>query len=68
MSGKKEKYDDEHLEIKKCKKAIAEWIGRPFKPPARNEDEEDEDKEENVGAPLDSTKDSSPRDEDDEGR
>ena len=38
-SGKKEKEDDENLEIKKRKKAIAEWIGRPLKPPSRNEDE-----------------------------
>ena len=37
--SKKEKEDDENLEIKKRKKAIAEWIGRPLKPPSRNEDE-----------------------------
>ena len=66
-SGEKEKEDGENLESKKRDKSIAEWIGRPFKPPSRNEDEEDEEKEEYVGAPLDSTEDRSPGTKYDEG-
>ena len=55
------------MESKKRNKVIAEWIGRPFKPPSRNEDKEDEEKEEYVGAPLDSTEDRSPGTKYDEG-
>ena len=54
MSGKKEREDDKILESKKRDEAIAKWIGPPFKLPSRNKDEEDEDIEEYVGAPLDS--------------
>ena len=39
-SGEKEKEDDENSESNKCDKSIAEWIGRPFKPPSRKKDEE----------------------------
>ena len=56
------------MERKEHDKAIAEWIGRPLKPPSSNEDKEDEDKEENVGAPLASTEYVSPDNGDDEGR
>ena len=42
-SGEKGKEDEESLERKKRDKTIAEWIDRLFKPPLRNEDEEDED-------------------------
>ena len=55
------------MESKKGDKSIAEWIGRPFKSPSRNEYEEVEDKEEDVDAPLASTEDGSPGKEDDEG-
>ena len=35
-SGEKEKDDDTNSEIKMRDEAIAEWIGRPFKPYLRN--------------------------------
>ena len=54
-SGENEKEDDGSSECKKLKKSIAEWIVRPLKPPSYDKDEEDEEKEEDVGAPLDST-------------
>ena len=60
VSGEKEKEDDVNLESKKREKSIVEWIGQPPKAPARNEDKKDEEKEEYVGAPLDSTEDGSP--------
>ena len=66
-SGEKEKQDDKNLQSKHCDKTIAEWIGQPFKPPLRNEDEEDEDKEEDFGDPLASIEDVSPVDKYDEG-
>ena len=56
------------MESKKRDRSIAGWIGRPFKPPLRNEDEEDENEEEYSVAPLSSTKDGSPRDKANEGR
>ena len=65
--SKKENQEDEILESKKCDKAIAEWIGQPFKPPSRNKDKEDEDKEEDFNAPLASTDDGSHGNKDDEG-
>ena len=40
VSGEKKKDEDENLESKKRDKAIAEWIGWPFKPPLHNEGEE----------------------------
>ena len=67
-SGEKEKEDDKNLESKERDKSIAEWIGRPFKLPSRNEDEEDYDKEEGVSAPLASIEDDPPGDKDNEGR
>ena len=67
-SGKEEKEDDEISESKERDKAIAEWIGRPLKPPSSNKDKEDEDEEKDVGAPLASTENGSPGDKDDEGR
>ena len=51
------------MESKKRKKATAEWIGRPLKLPLRYKDEEDEFKEEYVGAPIASTEDATPKDE-----
>ena len=51
-SSKEEQEDDENLESKERNKAIAEWIGRPLKPPLSYEDKEYEDEEEYVGAPL----------------
>ena len=56
------------MESKKREKYIAEWIGRPLKPPLHNEDDENEDKEEDVGAPLASTEDSSLVDRGNKGR
>ena len=56
------------MESKKRNKVIAEWIGRPFKPPSRNEDKEDEEKEEYVGAPLDSTEDGPPGNKENKSR
>ena len=44
-SGEEEKEDDENQESEKREKSIAEWIGRPLKPPSSNKVEEDEDKE-----------------------
>ena len=41
------------MESKKNKKCIAKWIGRPLKLPSSNKDAEDEDKEKDIGAPLD---------------
>ena len=67
-SGRKEKEEDGNLESKKRKKAITEWIGRPLKPPLHSKDKEDEDEEEDVGAPLDSTEQGSTRDKENEGR
>ena len=66
-SREEEKEDVESSEIKKREKYIAKWILQPLKMPLRNKDEEDEDKEEDVGAPLASTEDGPPGDEDDEG-
>ena len=54
-SGEKENEDDENSEIKKRDKPVAEWIGRPFKPPSCNEDEEDEEEEEYFCTSLSST-------------
>ena len=42
-SGEEEREDDENLESKERNKSIAEWIGRPLKPPPINKEEEDED-------------------------
>ena len=67
MRGEKENEDDKNAQSKERDKSIAEWIGRPFKPPSRNEDEGDEDKEEDVGDPLDSIEYRSSGDKDDEG-
>ena len=55
------------MESKKRNKSIAEWIGRPFKSPSRNKDEEDKDGGEDVGAPLASTEDGYPSYKDVEG-
>ena len=52
--AKREKGDYKILLIKKRNKSIMEWIGRPFKPPLRNEDKEYEDEEEDIGASLES--------------
>ena len=66
-SVEEEREDDEYLERKERDKSIVEWIVRPLKPLSRNEDEEDEDKEEYAGAPLATTEDGSPSNEDNEG-
>ena len=66
--GEKKREDDENLESKKQDKAIAEWIGRPFKTPLRNKNEEDNENEEDVGDPLASTEDGYPGNKDNESR
>ena len=43
------------------------WIGRPRKPPSRNEDKESEGEEEDFGATQASKEDNSPIDEYEEG-
>ena len=65
-SGEKQKEDDDNLESKERDKTIAEMIGRTFKLPSHNEYKEDEDKEEDVFAPLASIEDGSPGNKDDE--
>ena len=42
--------DDETSDGKKPERDIAEWIGRPRKPPSSNKDKEAEGKEEDAGA------------------
>ena len=66
-SGKKEKDDDENSEIKKRDKAIAEWIGQPFKPPSRNKDKEDEDERKIFWCPSSFNRRTLPGETDDEG-
>ena len=56
------------MDSKKRERDIADWIGRPYKPPSRNEDEEAEGKEEDVGATQASTEDKSLIKEYEEGR
>ena len=62
----KENY--ENSDSQKRERDTAEWIGRPHIPPSSNKDEEDEGKEEYVGATQASTEDNSLTDKDDEGR
>ena len=55
------------MDSEKRDRDIADWIGLPRKPPSRNEDEEAEGEEEDVGATLASTEDNSPIDKYEEG-
>ena len=43
-SGEEVKEEDETLYSENRERDIVEWIGRPHKPPSRNEDEEAESK------------------------
>ena len=52
----------------KCKKSIAELIGRTLKIPSLNKDKEDEEEEEDVVTHIASTEDDSPGDKETEGR
>ena len=54
-NGKEEEEEDSTLDREKRERDIADWIGRPREPPSRNEDEEAEGKEEDVGATQAST-------------
>ena len=67
-NGKEVKENEETSDIEKRKRYIAEWIGRPHKPPPSNEDKKTEGKEEDVGATQVSKEGKSPIDKDDEGR
>ena len=67
-NSKEVQEDDATSDSKKRERDIADWIGRPRKPPLSNEDDEYEGKEEHVGATKASTEDNSPIDEYEEGR
>ena len=67
-NGEEVEEDDSTSDSKKCKRDIADWIGRYHKPPSRNEDEEAEGEEEDVGATQSSTEDNSPIEKYEEGR
>ena len=54
-NGEEVEEDYENLDSKKRKRDIADWIIRPRKSPSRNEVEETECKEEDVGATQAST-------------
>ena len=47
------------MDSKKHERYIADWIGRPWELPSRNEDEEAEGEEEDVGATKASSEDNS---------
>ena len=55
------------MDSEKRKRDSTDWIGRPCKPPSRNEDEEAEGEEEDVGSTQASREDNSPIDEYKEG-
>ena len=67
-NGEEVEEDDSTLDSKKCKRDIANWIGRSHKPPSRNEDKEAEGEEEDVGTTQASTEDNSPIEKYEEGR
>ena len=59
VDGKEVEEDDASLGKEKRKRDIADWIGRPCKPPSSNKYEEAESEEEYVGATQSSTEDKS---------
>ena len=67
-NGEEEKEEDSTLDREKRERDIADWIGRPVEPPSRNEDEEAEGEEEDVGATQASKEDNTPIDKYDGGR
>ena len=63
-----EEEEDSTSDSEKRKRDIASWIGWPCEPLSRNEDEESEGEEKDVGATQASTEDNSPIDKYKEGR
>ena len=62
-NSKEVEEDDSTSDGKKRERDIADWIGRPCKPPSINKDEEAEGEEEDIGAAQASTEYNSPIDE-----
>ena len=54
-NGKEEKEEASTLDREKRERDIADWIGRPWKPPSSSKDKEAEGKEEDIGSTQAST-------------